>query len=255
MDNATAPAISPSTSSEVTTVVRHGRSGREEMNARGLALKGQTERQLRYMDSLPRDQWPFGPAFGSGEAPATDDPVEQTYPIDEMPNLKRRLGRGRSAQIRAGYVDSEEGERLDKSNTSDIPKRSNREKRIENTVQDAMQERAVSDIGCPTSDVLAGIANLDHHSQKERNLPLNKISLYVILQELEVISTRNVKDLLDVGHRQAQKYVKACGVALPFLERTLQTPTTTEATDQRWSPHDEDLVHPVWLDPWITGAA
>lgn len=174
MDNASAPTISTTTSSEVTTVVRHGRSGREEMNDRGLALKEQTERQLQYMDSLSRDQWPFGPAFGSDEAPDTGDPIDQTYPVDEMPNLKRRLGRGRSAKIRAGYVDSQEGERLDKSNISDIPKRSNREKRIENTLQDAMKERAVGDIGCPASDVISGIANLDHHSQKERNLPLNK---------------------------------------------------------------------------------
>ncbi|WP_275287201.1 hypothetical protein [Halomonas elongata] len=255
MDNATAPTTITSSSSEVATVVRRGRSGREEMNARGLALKEQTERQLQYMDGLPRDRWPFGPAFGSDEAPATDDPIDQTYPIDEMPNLKRRLGRGRSAQIRACYMGSQKGERLDKSNSSNIPKRSNREKRIENTVLDDMKGRAVGDIGCPASDVIAGIANLDHHSQKERNLPLNKISLYVILQELEIISTRNVKGLLDVGHRQAQKYVKACGIALPFLERALQTPTTTEATDQGWSPNDEDLVYPVWLDPWITGAA
>ncbi|MCK2047059.1 hypothetical protein [Chromohalobacter moromii] len=255
MDNACAPTISTSTSSEVTTVVRHGRSGREEMNARGLALKDQTEKQLRYMDSLSRDRWPFGPAFELGEAPATGDPIDQTYPIDEMPCLKRRLGRGRSAKIRAGHIDSQEGERLDKSNTSDTPKRSNREKRIENTVQDAMKERAVGDIGCPASDVIAGIANLDHHSQKERNLPLNKISLYVILQELEVISTRNVKGLLDVGHRQAQKYVKACGIALPFLERALPTPSTAEASDQGWPSDDADVTRQDRLDAWIMGGA
>ncbi|WFM72512.1 hypothetical protein [Halomonas sp. CKK8] len=187
---------------------RSGTPGYEEMLARGMALKERYERSLHEIEKLPRDAWPFG--LGKG----------QVYPIEQMPNLTRRLGRGRTAKLRAQF--NGKAVTLEKASTTSH-KGSNREKRIENSVQSAMRGRVVGDSGCPVSDILSGIANLDHHNQKERNIPLNKVSLYVILQELDVITTREVKELLDVGDRQARKYVKACEIALPFLARSLMT--------------------------------
>ncbi|MWJ28602.1 hypothetical protein GPM19_10355 [Halomonas sp. ZH2S] len=119
-----------------------------------------------------------------------------------------------------------------------------------------MQGRSVDAIGCPASDILSGTANLDHHNQKERNIPLNKISLYVILQELDVITTKEVKELLDVGDRQAQKYVKACEIALPFLARSLMTEDAQDALGDPVGPQGEtiesiEVALEDHLDDWI----
>lgn len=206
MNTATAGATVSPTRSNVEMLNRSGTPGSEEMVARGIALKKRFERSLQEIDKLPHDAWPFG--LGKG-------PV---HPIEQMPNLTRRLGRGRTAKLRAQF--NGKAVTLEKASTASH-KGSNREKRIENTVLDAMKGRAVGDVACPASDIISGIANLDHQRKNGRSIPLNKISLYVILQEIEIISTRNVKDLLDVEDRQAQKYVKACQFALPFLERSL----------------------------------
>ncbi|MCD6005079.1 hypothetical protein K7H08_09570 [Halomonas sp. IOP_6] len=117
-----------------------------------------------------------------------------------------------------------------------------------------MRGRAVGDLGCPASDILSGIANLDHHNQKERNIPLNKISLYVIFQELGVITTKEIKELLDVGDRQARKYVKACEIALPFLAQSLGTEDVqnpTENAEEGLVDSPMDMIPDDWLDECI----
>lgn len=221
MNAATARSNISHAQSDVEIHNRSGTPGYEEMVARGMALKERYERSLQKIDKLPNDAWPFGTSNG------------RVYPIDQMPNLTRRLGRGQTAKLRAQF--SGKAVTLEKA-SSTFRKGSNREKRIENTVRSAMRGRAVGDLGCPASDILSGIANLDHHNQKERNIPLNKISLYVILQELDVITTREVKELLDVGDRQAQKYVKACEIALPFFARSLMTKDAQPDEDGQGDP-------------------
>ncbi|SDL08170.1 hypothetical protein SAMN05192555_102355 [Franzmannia pantelleriensis] len=184
---------------------RSGKPGHAEILSRGKKLREHLRRSLSYIDNLHPNSWPFG------------SDVDAVYPIDQMLCLKKRLGRGYTAKVRGAYS----GRVSDQILEGQREKRSNREKKIENVVFTDMQGRSVDDPGCPLSDIISGIANLDHHSQKGRNIPLNKVSLYVILQELEMISTRSVKELLNVGDRQARKYVKACGIALPFLARAL----------------------------------
>lgn len=132
----------------------------------------------------------------------------QAYDLDELPVLKERLGKIKAAKLEYSIRPPHDGG----------PKRSNREKRVTNTVLEAMQGRDLRAAGCPISDILAGIARLDHHSQKDRNIPLGTIKLYTILQCLEVITTRGVMELLDVGKRQAMLYVRACELAIPYID-------------------------------------
>ncbi|QNI03069.1 hypothetical protein HXW73_09080 [Halomonas sp. SH5A2] len=233
-------AVSP-IRSNVKAHNRSGTSGYEEMVSRGLALKERYERSLQKIDKLPCDTWPFG--LGNQSA----------HPIEQMPNLKKRLGRGRTAKLRAQFNGKTETLEM----TSTTPRKgSNREKRIDNTVRSAMLGRAVGDSsGCPASDILSGIANLDNQRRNGRSLPLNKISSYVILQELDAISTRKVKELLDVNDRQAQKYVKACEIALPFLARSLLTEDAqaNEESQGDLAEAPKETIEPLedQLDDWI----
>ncbi|GHE22831.1 hypothetical protein [Halomonas urumqiensis] len=239
MNAATAGATDSPIRSNVERFNRSGTPGYHEMVARGIALKERSEKNLQEIDNLPYDAWPFG--LGTG-------PV---HPIEQMPTLTRRLGRGRTAKLRAQF--NGKPVTLEKASTTSR-NGGNREKRIENTVRSAMRGRGVGDLGCPASDILSGIANLDHHNQKERNIPLNKISLYVILQEIDVITTREVKGLLDVGDRQARKYVKACEMALPFLERSLVTKDIqppTENAEEGLFDYPMNVIPEDWLDDWI----
>ncbi|SHL94226.1 hypothetical protein [Vreelandella subglaciescola] len=240
MNAATARSTDSHTQSDVEIHNRSRTPGYEEMVARGMALKERYERSLQKIDNLPSDAWPFG----TGDGPV--------HPIEQMPNLMRRLGRGRTAKLRAQF--SGKAVTLEKASTNPR-KGSNREKRIENTVRSAMRGRAVGDLGCPASDILSGIANLDNQRRNGRSLPLNKISLYVILQELDVISTRGIKELLDVNDRQAQKYVKACEIALPFLARSLLTEDaqTYEVSQGDSVEAPRETTEPLedQLDDWI----
>ncbi len=90
---------------------------------------------------------------------------------------------------------------------------------VENTVLFEMQGRTPSDPFCGVSDVIAGVSRLDHHNQKHRNTPLSMNRMYSILQVMENITTKEVMKMLDVGMHQAQKYVRACEISIPFLER------------------------------------
>ncbi len=133
--------------------------------------------------------------------------MDNTYSIDEMPSLKARLGKSRTDRVRyqSGGADQDA-----------LPKRG---KKIENTVLVEMQGRNPRDPFCGVSDVIAGVARLDHHNQKDRNIPLNMNRMYTILQVMETITTRGVMHMLNVGEHQARKHVRACEISIPFLEK------------------------------------
>lgn len=70
-------------------------------------------------------------------------------------------------------------------------------------------------------DILEGIARLDWHDRPiasgGSSKPLSVKRLVAILAELEVVSAASVMNQYRLGLRQAQRYVKAIELAMPFL--------------------------------------
>lgn len=132
---------------------------------------------------------------------------EEIYDIEDMPSLSKRLGKKKVNRIR--YAGQN-------------PSQSTRGRKIDNTVLDYMQGRTTSDFFCPASDIISGVARLDHYAGKEdRNIPLSKNSIYTILQCMDIITTQEVMKLLNVGQRQAQVYVRACKLCITFIEKEM----------------------------------
>lgn len=70
-------------------------------------------------------------------------------------------------------------------------------------------------------DIVEGIARLDWHCHKahDASKPLSVRRLMEILEGIENVTTTVVGELLGVADRQAQRYVKAIELALPWLMR------------------------------------
>ncbi len=70
-------------------------------------------------------------------------------------------------------------------------------------------------------DILAGIARLDWHDRPigsgGSSKPLSVKRLVAILAELDVVSAATVMAQYRLGLRQAQRYVKAIELAMPYL--------------------------------------
>lgn len=121
-------------------------------------------------------------------------------PISEMPNLMKRLGKSGTDRIRA-------------ANTDMSSYRSTRHT-FKNTVIQEMQCRHSGQRG-EVSDIINGVAQNNDGGDK----PLNAARLYVIFQCLENIDSRRVSRICDLGPKQASQYVRACRIALPYLEK------------------------------------
>lgn len=133
----------------------------------------------------------------------------QVSPIDQMPTLVATLGRARMERIR--YISI--------CNTTPQPRSQN----LENTVLDFMQFKQPYDVQCPVDDIIQGIARLDHQMTTGVSKPLSVTRMYNILQCMPLINTREVMAMLDVEVRQAQKYVKACKLALFHINRHIKS--------------------------------
>lgn len=70
-------------------------------------------------------------------------------------------------------------------------------------------------------DVFSGICRLDWYAHKEgeRDVPLSSKNMIRIFSTLPLITTYEISNLLTVGERQAQRYLKACELAYPYLIR------------------------------------
>ena len=70
-------------------------------------------------------------------------------------------------------------------------------------------------------DIIAGIARLDWHDRAigvgGSSKPLSVKRLVAILAELEVVSAATIMTQYRLGLRQAQRYVKAIELAMPYL--------------------------------------
>lgn len=73
-----------------------------------------------------------------------------------------------------------------------------------------------------SSEIIEGIARLDWHDHgpDEVSKPLSVRNLMLILEAIEVVTTATVSELLGIGARHAQRYVKGVQLALPFLMKS-----------------------------------
>lgn len=90
-------------------------------------------------------------------------------------------------------------------------------KNVENTIQFEMQYVNPNDTHCSVNDAIVGVALTGAVGNSK---PLSVTRLYSILQTLENINTRTVSVMCDLSERQARKYVQACRIVLPVLEKT-----------------------------------
>jgi len=126
-------------------------------------------------------------------------------PIEEMQNLKARLGESGTDRIRyAGRTNIH---------------RQRGSTNINNTVLEQMQPLKPNTRGCKVNDFITAAAHL--YPQQSRPLNINR--LFNILQSMETINTREVIKMTNLQPRQAQKYVRAVKFALPFIERAFRT--------------------------------
>ena len=136
----------------------------------------------------------------------------KTFPIDEMPTLKARLGKAKTDRIR--YITSYTFPRpLSARNTP-------------NPHLAFMQFQTPHD-GGPVDDIIQGIARLDHHSRSSgKSIPLSVSRLYNILQCMPVINTQEISYMLGIDTRQAQKYQKAVKMILFHIQRHIEKEMT-----------------------------
>lgn len=73
-------------------------------------------------------------------------------------------------------------------------------------------------------DILYGIARLDWYGNRENQIPLSTLNILKCLSELDEITTESVMDILGIKQSQAKLYVRACALALPYIERSLNSP-------------------------------
>lgn len=109
-------------------------------------------------------------------------------------------------------------------------------------------------------DILEGIARLDWHDRPigkgGSSKPLSVKRLVAILAELEVVSAATVMTQYRLGLRQAQRYVKAIELAMPYLLKSRpddlshemrygflkESPRASQWEDQLEPPSPEDLA-------------
>lgn len=128
----------------------------------------------------------------------------QVYDIEDLPTFKQRIGKAGCDRVK--YADVAD------------PTPMYRGTNVKNTVIGDVQGMGANDSFCGVNDIIAGMVRLDHQSSSRQNIPLSKKRLYNILQMMPVINTREVQKMLRIEKRQAQKYVKACKIMMPFLE-------------------------------------
>jgi len=84
---------------------------------------------------------------------------------------------------------------------------------FQNCIQPEIQEiRYVDEDSWPlwVDDVVSGVSRLDWYRIGERSVPLSKADILKCFACLEEINASTISHLLNVGKRQAQRYMKAC---------------------------------------------
>ncbi|MEN5037460.1 helix-turn-helix domain-containing protein [Pseudomonas sp. TWI929] len=69
-------------------------------------------------------------------------------------------------------------------------------------------------------DIIEGVARLDWYGEREQQLPLSVAKINYILGALPVITNEAVEDLLQLGERQARRYVKAVELCIEWMKKS-----------------------------------
>lgn len=69
-------------------------------------------------------------------------------------------------------------------------------------------------------DIIEGVARLDWYGEREQQLPLSVAKINYVLGTLPVITNEAVEDLLQLGDRQARRYVKAVELIIPWMMKS-----------------------------------
>lgn len=73
-------------------------------------------------------------------------------------------------------------------------------------------------------DIIEGVARLDWDSKPSdsplKSSPLSVRSLCTLLATFDELSTDTIEKFLGIGKRHAQRYLKACSLMMPHLERS-----------------------------------
>lgn len=98
-------------------------------------------------------------------------------------------------------------------------------------------------------DIIEGVARLDWDSKpsdsKLKSSPLSVKNLCTILSLQEQISTESISDCLGVKERHARRYMQACKLMMPFLEKSL--PSDIKIKCIEWLDLHELIPDPLEL--------
>lgn len=96
------------------------------------------------------------------------------------------------------------------------------------------------------SDIIEGMARLDWHDRPigkgGSSKPLSVKHLFGILAQLPEITAASVEDFLSIGVRQAQRYVKAIELAMPYLMKSRPSGLASEM--------DHGVILPMRCNDW-----
>lgn len=122
-------------------------------------------------------------------------------PLSEMPNLSKRLNKGRQAQVRASYTP--------------LALRPLRAKVTENPVQDQLQGYSFPGLPTEVQDAILGAAR--NCSDGSKSLDVDCI--LACYQTLPEFYTNNIAKFLDCSERNARKYLQAIRISNTFLKK------------------------------------
>lgn len=84
-------------------------------------------------------------------------------------------------------------------------------------------------------DIAEGIARLDWHARPietgGKSMPLSVRKCFVILEALAEVTTAGVQDLFSFSQSQAQRYVKAIELAIPYMMKSRPSRLIDEMDD------------------------
>lgn len=156
------------------------------------------------------------------------------FPLDSMPHLVERLGKGRAARIRA----------LKPQSFSHLP----RLRSFLNPVFEKLRFLDQAAVDSRVDDIIQGVARLDHYQGRDSDKPLNIDCLFAILQCLPEISTPAIMQILNLGERQARVYLKATKLIIKHLGNQLDTPKQLDDNAQA-SEDYASIYSDLWLEP------
>lgn len=70
-------------------------------------------------------------------------------------------------------------------------------------------------------DIVSGVARLNWYGNREQQIPLSTTKIIQCFLWLDEFTTENIMELLNLGKRMSENYLKACTLCYPFLKKSL----------------------------------